>query len=678
MHAQSLRPLIACLASLAAFVAHADAPRRPLAPDDFYRLQVLSEPRVSPDGRWVAYVVTTNDRDADEARSALWMVSWDGKDRLPLTRPAAGTRAPRWSPDGRYLAFIATPPGSDKPQLMLLDRRGGEPVALTALAGDLGAFDWAPDGRRLVLAVQAGEDGLVESTDHGGAAARPPRPIVVEALHFKQDEEGYLGIGHPRRLYLLDVASRRLERLTRGAGEEEDTPAWSPDGARIAFVQTHEHGLDEDGRQGIAVVEARAGAEPRVLTRLYAPGNQQLAWRPDGSEIACLEGLEPRLSSYAADRLMRIPAAGGVARPVAPRLDRAVSSYAFAPDGAVMLATIEDDGAMVAARIALDDGSVERLTGASGTAYSISVGGGHVAALTAADAAADEVTALEGGGSRRLTTHNDEFLAGIELGAVEPLVFKSRDGTEIHGFVVKPPGYVAGRRYPTLLWIHGGPNGQDEHSLAVDSYQFKRQLLAAGGYVVVGINYRGSTGRGAAFAQSIAADWGHKEVEDLLAGMDAVVARGLADPERLGIGGWSYGGILTDYTIASDRRFKAAVSGAGSGNQLGMYGVDQYIGQYNAELGPPWRNPSLWLKVSYPFFHADRIRTPTLFMGGDKDFNVPIAGGEQMYQALRTLGVPTQLVVYPGQYHGFTRPSFLKDRAERILAWYGRFLGASH
>jgi dipeptidyl aminopeptidase/acylaminoacyl peptidase len=194
---------------------------------------------------------------------------------------------------------------------------------------------------------------------------------------------------------------------------------------------------------------------------------------------------------------------------------------------------------------------------------------------------------------------------------------------------------------------------------------------------VISINYRGSAGRGEKYGQSIFADWGDKEVADLLAGVDHVVRTGLADPDRLGIGGWSYGGILTDYTIASDSRFKAAISGAGSANQISMYGVDEYVFQYDNEIGPPWKNPQGWMKVSYPFFHADRIHTPTLFMGGDKDFNVPLIGGEQMYQALQTLGVPTELIIYPGEFHEFTRPSFLRDRLQRYLAWYDKYLKAS-
>jgi len=290
------------------------------------------------------------------------------------------------------------------------------------------------------------------------------------------------------------------------------------------------------------------------------------------------------------------------------------------------------------------------------------------------DGAPAEEYALEAGRLRKLTAHNDAFLAELQLGSVDDIRFKDRDGAEIHGMVIKPPGFVAGRKYPTVLWIHGGPNGQDEHSLVLDGYQYEPQMFAAKGYVVLRVNYRGGSGRGIAFAKAILADWGHKEVQDLLAGVDFLVAQGIADPNRLGVGGWSYGGILTDYTIASDGRFKAAISGAGSGDQLATYGSDEYVLQYNNELGPPWSNPALWIKVSYPFFHAYRIHTPTLFMGGAKDFNVPIIGGEQMYQALRTLGVPAQLIVYPGQHHVFTRPSFIKDIAERMSAWLDRYI----
>jgi dipeptidyl aminopeptidase/acylaminoacyl peptidase len=200
------------------------------------------------------------------------------------------------------------------------------------------------------------------------------------------------------------------------------------------------------------------------------------------------------------------------------------------------------------------------------------------------------------------------------------------------------------------------------------------QWFAANGYAVLAVNYRGSAGRGRKYSWAIAADWGHYEVEDLEAGLDYAIRTGVADPNRLGVGGWSYGGIMTDYMIASDHRFKAATSGAGTALALGMYGADQYILQYDYEIGPPWKALDVYLKIAYPLLHADRITTPTLFLGGERDFNVPIQGGQQMFQALKSLGIDTQLVIYPDQFHGLTRPSFIRDRLERYAAWYDKYL----
>jgi len=659
--------LLLWLCSAQAIAADANAVQRTLTADDFYRIQDVSDPQVSPDGRWVAYVVTTNDREADEARSAIWMVSWDGSQRLALTAAADGVAKPRWSPDGRYLAFMATPTGSDKNQIMLLDRRGGNARPLTSVGGDIGEYAWSPDGRRLALVMEQSDE-----------VPKSPKPIVIDAMHFKQDEDGYLAAGRGRHLYLLDVENKRIEALTNDHEFNEDLPAWSPDGRRIAFIRTHEKGPDQDGRTDIDVIEPRAGATARNLARPYAPNTQKLAWSPDGTLIAYLQGREPKFNAYMQDRLFVASAGGGGSRPLTDKLDRAVMSFAFAADSASIMVAVEDDGTIYPARIDLAGGSITRAVAAGSFVVSaLSTGGDHTALLESNDGALAEVYALEAGQLRKLTAHNDVFLAELKLGAVEDIRFKSKNGAEIHGLVVKPPCYVPGRRYPTVLWIHGGPNGQDEHSLVLDGYQFEPQMFAARGFVVLRVNYRGGSGRGLAFAKAIFADWGHKEVEDLLAGVDTLVERGIADSERLAIGGWSYGGILTDYTIASDVRFKAAISGAGSANQLSTYGSDEYILQYNNELGPPWSNTALWLKVSYPFFHADRIHTPTLFLGGDKDFNVPIIGGEQMYQALRTLGVPARLIVYPGQQHVFTRPSFLKDLAERMSVWLDRYLPPS-
>jgi len=225
------------------------------------------------------------------------------------------------------------------------------------------------------------------------------------------------------------------------------------------------------------------------------------------------------------------------------------------------------------------------------------------------------------------------------------------------------------KKLPFILFIHGGPVGQDNYT-----FDGTRQVLASAGYAVAGVNYRGSNGRGLAYCKAISADWGNKEVVDLLGAVDELVKQGIADPDHLGVGGWSYGGILTDYSIASDTRFKAAASGAGSALQSSMYGVDQYVLQYDNELGQPWKNQQKWIDISYPFYHADRIKTPVLFMSGLRDFNVPTAGSEQMYMALKSQNIAAELILYPNQFHGISVPSYQVDRLQRYIEWYGKYL----
>jgi len=656
-----LPALVVVAASLAPGAAQAG---RALTPEDWFRFQALSDLRISPDGAGVAYLVTSYDRESDESRSALWMANWAGDASVQLTR-GESVSEPRFSPDGRYLSFLSARPAGERTQLWILDRRGGEPRQLTHVSGELTSYEWSPDAQRLVLVMHAG----------GEAEGKPPQPIVIDAFEFKHDREGYLSAASHAHLYLFDVRSGACQALTADFGRRESHPAWSPDGEQIAYLSDPMKGPGETGTDEIDLIAARAGATPRQLLTSWSPNNPGLAWSPDGTRLAFLQGAQPRFNAYIMDTLATVEVKSGEVRVLTGRLDRAVLSPAFAADGRSLEFAVEDDGTQYPARVPLAGGAIERL-GGSMVVHELAAAAGHTAVLVSTDGSPVEVYALEQGRLRPLSAHNQALFGELQLGSVEDIAFRSRDGTAVHGQLVKPPDYLSGRRYPTIVWIHGGPNGQDDHSLELQGYgpPLERQLFATHGYVVLAVNYRGSTGRGAQFARSILADWGHKEVEDLLAGVDYAVGSGIADPARLGVGGWSYGGLLTDYLIASDTRFKAAISGAGSGNQLSTYGTDEYVVEYNAELGPPWRNPALWLKVSYPFFHADRIRTPTLFLGGDRDFNVPVAGSEQMYQALRTLGVPAQLIVYPGEYHSLTRPSFLVDRSRRYLEWMGKYL----
>ncbi len=653
---------VAAVALCGATAAFAQGSKRALRVGDMYRLKTVSDPQISPDGKWVAYVVSATDSAKDKSDSDIWMTSWDGTQTIQVTSSPDGESSPKWSPDGRYLSFLSSRQGGKGSQLWLLDRTGGEARRVSELKTGIRDYEWSPDGKRLALAMSDVPPD-VDSTN------KRPKPIVLDRYHFKSDAGGYLDSTNTH-LYLFDLATRKAAALTPGL-YDESSPSWSPDGKWIAFESTRVPGdVDHSKNSNVFVVEARSGATPKQLTTFDGPDGGPFAWSPDGTMLAYLRGSEPKFSAYNEEQLAIVPVAGGASRLITATLDRPVTSPQFTSDGKSIVFLYTDDAARFVGKIPVNGGQVQRLIDGRRVIGAMSMtNDGKIAVLNSTATQPAEVYALENGSLRQLSHQNDAWLSEVQLAKTEDISFNTKDGNEAHGLLVKPVGYVAGQRVPMLLRIHGGPNGQDQHAFSIE-----RELFAANGYAVLNVNYRGSNGRGEKYQQAIFADWGNKEVQDLLAGVDYAVSIGVADPDRLGIGGWSYGGILTDYTIATTTRFKAAISGAGSALQLSMYGSDQYIYQYENELGPPWKTQGLWIKLSYPFFHADRITTPTLFMGGDKDFNVPVIGGEQMYQALRSLNVPTQMVVYPNQHHGLSLPSFNYDRLQRYVAWYDRFL----
>jgi dipeptidyl aminopeptidase/acylaminoacyl peptidase len=654
------------------------AQKRGLTTADVYNLKEVRDPQRSPDGRWVAYVVARAIKDTDKNDSDIWMASWDGTQEIQLTSSPDSESQPRWSPDNKYISFVSSRQGAKDGQLWLMNRAGGEAIKVSDVKGGVSAYAWSPDSTRVVFVVGEPDPRDPRDDEKDGDKKKTAPPIVIDRYQFKQDIDGYLRNAR-KHLYLFDLATKKAEVLTPGTTFDEESPAWSPDGTRIAFVSKRGTGdLDRHENTDVWVVDAKPGAQARQLTTSPNPDGGPLAWSPDGTSIAYLAGEELKYSAYNQNTLAVIAVTGGQPRLLAESLDRPVRGPLWSKDGASIFVTVVDDRVQYPARVYLANGRAERLLTYKSVITAPSLGpDGALAVLAASDTEPAEVAALTpgtgalgaAGGLRRLSHQNDTWLKGVQLGTTEEFTARSKDGTEVHGLIVKPGAFQAGQKYPTLLRIHGGPNSQDEHA-----FNFEREFFAAHGYVVVAVNYRGSNGRGSAYQKAIFADWGGKEVVDLLGAMDYVQTLPYVDATRLGIGGWSYGGILTDYVIATDTRFKAATSGAGSALQLSMYGVDQYITQYEAEIGPPWKSPDLWIKISYPFFHADRIKTPTLFMVGEKDFNVPAAGSEQMYQALKSLGVDTQLVIYPGQFHGITIPTYKIDRLQRYVDWYDKYL----
>lgn len=652
-----------CLALIPAFAA--DAPsKRSITLDDLNRLQRVSPPTVSPDGEWVLYSVSQVDTKDDKNQSHLWMVKWDGSARIQLTYGKEGASNPRFSPDGKYISFLSSRPGPVKGnQVWIMDRRGGEPQQLTNVTDqEIQNFIWAPDSQKLLLTLRPKSEPDAEE----GKPPAPPKPIVIDRYHFKQDVEGYIRDDAWDAFYLWDLNTKKSEKLTTSKNVNETNPVFSPDGQWLAFVSNGDPDPDRTDNSDVFVVAPKPGSAPRKLTSTHGPDGGRLAWSPDSKSIAFTHGPEDlKLLEYIQAKPAVVTLDGKVSYP-APKLDRSVSQPFYTKDGQLEYLVADD---RYEYPISVDDSGSKRLLQKPGEIAAWDMQGGHAAVLYTSDTEPAEIYAFEGDSLRKLTTTNDALVAELNLVPTDNIEFTSKDGNDAHGLLTKPANFKSGSPVPMVLFIHGGPNGQDAHS-----FDFLRQWLATKGYAELNVNYRGSSGRGQAYSQAIEGDWGHKEVLDLLAGVDKAIALGVADPNKLAVTGWSYGGILTDYTIASDPRFKAASSGAGVAAPMSFYGADQYIQQYDNELGPPWKNLQLYIKLSYPFLEADkRIHTPTLFMGGTSDMNVPLLGGEQMYQALRSLGIPTELVVYPGQFHGFTRPSFIRDRYERWLGWWDKY-----
>ncbi len=660
--------LVGADSGLLALVQDADALRH-LQIDDYFALKSVGSPHVSPDGAWVAYTVRTKDLENDRSETRLWMVPTAGGEPMPMTAKGSSIWSPSWSPDGKYLTFMASSRGQGS-QVFTLDLRGGERVQITSIEKGVEGYEWSPDGKRLVLLIR---DQSQEKSDG---------PWVIDQLKFKQDYVGYLN-RQRTHLYVHDLEAKTTIQITNGDYDDYGA-TWSPDGSKIAFVSNRTAEPDASSNTDIWLVDPGTPYDQQEPVRVTTnPGTDgSPIWHSDGERIGYLMTYTDRTdipASYLQTKVAIIRI--GEDEPVlltTEALDRKAWDPTFSPDGSQIYVQLEDDGQVQLAAVSVADGELSRLiTGQVQVGETAVAPDGSVVVAISKPRLPGDLFVLDANppaGSeqpRRLTDVNGELLNSIWLSDVEELRFPTLDGTEIQTFVYKPQDFNPKLRYPAILWLHGGQESQYDYG-----FNFRVQLFAANGYVVVMPNVRGSGGRGLDFALALNKAYGIKDVEDVIVATDYVIEQGYVDPDRLGVGGWSSGGTLTNFVIAKTDRFAGAVSGASVGWYTSTYGHDPYYLWWHTELGPPWKNRDLWDSIS-PFMYVENITTPTLFIGGEKDWNQPIIHSEQMYQAMKHLGRETQLVVYPNAHHGIRRHSYQKDLLQRFLGWFDKYVKRS-
>jgi len=638
--------------------------------DDYFELGQVDDPRISPEGDWIAYTVTRENLEDDKSRSRVWMVQSSDGDPVALTTDGESSSQPRWSPDGRYLAFLSAR-DEGKTQVWSLYRGGGEAVQLTDTAQSVQSFEWSPDSKQMLLVLKDPSPEELSAKELGDDyEEKTAPPWVIDRKQFKADYVGYLD-RRRTHIYIFDLATSQSRQLSSGDFDDSEA-TWSADGKFIAFTSNRTADPDSNYNTDIWIVAVDAGGEPaRVTTNPGADASP--AWSPDGKSITHTATSDAVANLYATQHLAVSSSGGNSTRVLTSELDRMIFNPRFSADGEQIWFLLEDGGEQNLARISAQGGLAERVIKGEDTVAAFSPGKeGVLAALISRPAMPNEIFIFKDGKLEQKTHTNRTLLSELKLGRVEKRSFSSKDGTVIEGFVIKPPGFEEGRKYPVLLDIHGGPQSQYDHS-----FNFDAQLFAANGYLVVYPNPRGSTGYGQEFCLAIWRDWGGPDYDDVMAAVDDAIKRDGGDPDRMAVMGWSYGGMLTNHVITKTDRFKAAATGASATLYVANYGHDMYQRWWDQELGQPWEPEArARYETISPFNKVDQVVTPTLILGGEKDWNVPIINSEQLYLALKKLGVETQLIVYPGEFHGGFAPSHTRDLYQRYVDWFGRFLGS--
>ena len=642
--------------------------------EDIYSLKDITLSDVSEDGNRIVFITSQAENKYDGFKRALYFLDVQKGKKVKLLESydskGMSFSSVKFSSNSKSIFFLSSgmkTSGKESNQIWSLTLSNRVKRKVTNFDGDVSDYDVSDDGKTIAFIGQRSSDKKVDTNT--------PPPIVIDRYQFKRDYEGFLGNDRDH-LFIFDSKSRKVEQITSGQ-KDHLHPSISPNGKSIAYM-TKEGDFDRHNNWEIFIKDLKGDQNPRKVTSkngedLSTQYPSRPEWSPDGKKIAYLHGGDHSMLWYALQEVSIIDVETGNIDFITRGFDRNTTLPQWSRDGQNIFFILEDDMKSQLMKYSFLDNTTKKMTPdnmyLSGYAKSYHVTDDEIIFQSSTSGIPSEIYNLKEDQINPITSVNEQFIKNKLIGSTELISFQSFDGLKINGMMITPPDFDPKKKYPLIIRIHGGPVSQYGRY-----FDFDWQLFASNNYVVIVTNPRGSSGRGFEFQKSIFANWGIEDSKDISAALDFALDLGYIDENKLGIGGWSYGGMLTNYVIAKDNRFDAATSGAGISNILSGFGHDHYIREYIIELGTPWDNLDAWLNVSHPFLSADEIVTPTLFLVGEKDWNVPLIGSEQMYQALKHLEIPTQLVIYPNEHHGLSKPSYIKDRLDRYLDWYEKYL----
>jgi len=642
--------------------------------EDYFAFETLGDPRFSPDGSTIAFVVTAVDQKQNRRRSTIWSVPADSsRPATALTTAPQSSNNPRWSPDGRAIAFLSARPmpgeaaaDTPRPQVWLLPLGGGEPRRLTSLLNGVSAFQWSPDGLRLVVVGRSGPSDTAKS---------PSDVRHYAHANYKFNDSGWFD-DKRTHLWVVDINTSDASQITSGDAWNDSDPQWSPDGRAIAFVSDRT-GKAFDGGHNTDVWTIPAGGGALTKISDHTSGDNSPRWSPDGQTIAFLSAAPEKSHP----KIWLAPSGGGApSKLAADGVDLIPGGLRWSADGKALYFETGYKGTSQLFRVDLAARKAAAVTAGDRTVHLVDVSEKtnqlvyavndptHLDDLYIAD--------LRGGGEKQLTHLNAALWQQLQLSPVERVSFKGADGWDVDGFFMKPIGWEAGKKYPMILTIHGGPAGQ----FGFDWYH-EFQVYASHGWAVFFTNPRGSTGYGEKFERGIELNWGGRDYVDVMNGVDAALAKyPWIDKDRLGVTGGSYGGYLTNWIVSHTNRFKAAVTLRSISNFVSDDGTrDGAYGHADDFTGDIFEKHDLYWNAS-PLKYVQNVKTPTLVLHSDNDFRVPIEQGEQWFRALQHFGVPSEIVFFPRENHNLTRTGEPKHLVESInwqVYWFERYINGN-